>query len=151
MRKKDRHQLLLDLIKEVEITKQEEFVEKLRARNIEVTQATISRDISELGLIKVANNSGGFRYAARQENTGERSETFIRHFARSVVQIKHLDNQLYIQSTPGTAMALKRFLMEGNPPGIFAMITDDDGLLMIFENKDFASNYKEKFEKKGEE
>ena len=146
MRKKDRHKLLLELIKNEEITKQEEFVIKLKERDIEVTQATISRDISELGLVKVSEDAGGFRYAAPQESEGDRTKNFIRHFARSVLAVKQQENQLYIQTLPGAAMALKRFTSEIEPEGIFGIIADDDSLLLLFDTAKNAKNYKESSE-----
>lgn len=57
MTKKDRQKVVLDLINEFEIDTQEELTAKLNERGIEVTQATISRDINELNLIKIAGKA----------------------------------------------------------------------------------------------
>ena len=67
MRKKDRHRLITRLLSEQDIRKQEEFVEILKSKGISVTQATISRDIKELKLIKVPASDGGYRYSIPAE------------------------------------------------------------------------------------
>lgn len=63
MTKKDRQKVVLDLINEFEIDTQEELTAKLNERGIEVTQATISRDINELNLIKIAGKAKKYKYA----------------------------------------------------------------------------------------
>ena len=61
MTKKDRQKVVLDLINEFEIDTQEELTAKLNERGIEVTQATISRDINELNLIKIAGKAKKYK------------------------------------------------------------------------------------------
>ena len=68
MKKKERQRLLTRFLTEHEIQKQEEFVDYLKLQGIEVTQATISRDIKELKLIKVPSVNGGYRYSLPNES-----------------------------------------------------------------------------------
>ena len=63
MRKVDRQRLLRNLIQTHEIERQEDFVKLLQAEQIEVTQATISRDIKEMQLVKVPNTDEGYHYS----------------------------------------------------------------------------------------
>ncbi len=63
MKKSLRQKKIIDIINTYEIDTQEELVEKLREQNIDVTQATVSRDTKELGLIKVSGQVKKFRYA----------------------------------------------------------------------------------------
>ena len=67
MRKKDRHRLIIRLLNEFAIEKQEDFVEILKKHGVEVTQATISRDIKELKLVKIPAADGNYRYSLPQE------------------------------------------------------------------------------------
>ena len=67
MRKKERHRLITRLLSEQDIQKQEEFVELLQEKGVSVTQATISRDIKEMKLVKVPSQKGGYRYSIPQE------------------------------------------------------------------------------------
>ena len=64
MARTTRQSKILEIISTYEIEKQEELVEKLKSQNFDVTQATISRDIKELGLLKVlSNETGKYKYA----------------------------------------------------------------------------------------
>ena len=58
-----RHAVIKEIIESQEIETQEELAAALRARNIDVTQATVSRDIKELRLLKVLSDNGGYKYA----------------------------------------------------------------------------------------
>ncbi|MDU3405526.1 MAG: ArgR family transcriptional regulator, partial [Enterococcus faecalis] len=62
MRKQDRHRLITRLLTEKNIQKQEDFVNYLQEKGVAVTQATISRDIKDMKLIKVPSAEGGYRY-----------------------------------------------------------------------------------------
>ena len=66
--KRARHQAILDLIEKHPIDRQEELLSYLRAEGFDVTQATVSRDIRELRLVKAATGSGGYRYVAASES-----------------------------------------------------------------------------------
>ena len=61
--KSKRHAILLEIIQEHDIETQEELLEKLRERNFNVTQATVSRDIIELRLVKTPVGNGNYKYA----------------------------------------------------------------------------------------
>ncbi|MDR2834572.1 MAG: ArgR family transcriptional regulator [Streptococcaceae bacterium] len=145
MRKKDRLKEITKLLNEVKITKQEEFVIYLKQRGILVTQATVSRDISELGLIKISDGQGNFRYALPTTQEKAQLNAIFLHYKQSIVSIRQLDNQLYFQTIAGSAMALKRYLVENESFGVFAMIADDDGLFVVLETVQLANKYKEKF------
>ena len=63
MRKSERQRLIRQLLKAHDIQKQEEFVTLLAAAGVKVTQATVSRDIKEMQLVKVPSSNGGYRYS----------------------------------------------------------------------------------------
>lgn len=71
MRKKERHRLITRLLSEQDIQKQEDFVELLKDRGVSVTQATISRDIKELKLVKVPSQKAAIAivFHKRQQKT----------------------------------------------------------------------------------
>ncbi|MGX7329166.1 arginine repressor [uncultured Enterococcus sp.] len=131
MRKKDRHQLLTRLLSEQDIAKQEEFVAILEQRGIQVTQATISRDIKELKLIKVPAATGGYRYSLPAQNdveVAQRMENLLKHAVRSVDK---MDKFVLINTMPGNARALANLLESYYTKELFGMMTDDDTILMI--------------------
>ena len=80
MTKKERQNILLELIGKYEIDTQEELTEKLNERNIAVTQATVSRDINELNIVKVAGKVKKYKYARVEIESDALSEKDINLF-----------------------------------------------------------------------
>ena len=79
-----RHAVILEIIKEQDIETQEELAEALRQRNIRVTQATVSRDIKDLGIIKVTLPSGGTKYSVLDRTGDVAPGRLLSVFAHSV-------------------------------------------------------------------
>ena len=75
-----RHAVIKEIIESQEIETQEELAAALRARNIDVTQATVSRDIKELRLLKVLSDNGGYKYATADKAEHGLADRFIRIF-----------------------------------------------------------------------
>ena len=85
--KSKRQQKILELIEKYDIETQEELAAALRARNIDVTQATVSRDIKELRLLKVLSEKGSYKYATADKADHGLADRFIRIFNESVISI----------------------------------------------------------------
>ena len=75
--KSTRHSLILEIIEQKDIETQEELAEELKRRGVKVTQATVSRDIKELRLLKVLSDHGGYKYATVERAEKGMSERFI--------------------------------------------------------------------------
>ena len=86
--KYNRHSKILEIIEKKDIETQEELAEELRKEGIDVTQATVSRDIKELRLVKVLAPSGVYKYAVIDNNNMDISPKLIRVFAESVLSIR---------------------------------------------------------------
>src|SRR3954471_7428620 len=103
--KASRQAVILELIAAADVTSQEQLRELLRARGIETTQATLSRDIRDLGLVKAAAD-GAYRLASRR-STGADPEAAanraIDEYLRSFEQVEQL---LVLKTDPGQAQAL---------------------------------------------
>jgi transcriptional regulator of arginine metabolism len=138
LRKKDRHRLIVKLLNEHEIGKQEEFVDILKEQGIIVTQATISRDINELQLIKVPNSRGGFKYAMPAETIDSIDAKIERAMTHSVVNVTRLDNQVMIRTIPGNAAVVKGLIYKRYADDIFAILNDDDGVFIVFKSVNLA-------------
>ena len=96
-----RQNKILELISTYEIEKQDELVDMLKKENFEITQATISRDIKELGLVKVMTEDKKYKYAYVVDDEAETNSKYKTIFKEAVVSI-HLVNKsssTYIQST----------------------------------------------------
>ena len=83
---------ILDIIEKQEIEKQEELASALNARGIRVTQATVSRDIKELRLLKVLTPSGKYKYATGDQADNNLTDRFIRMLAESLLSVSSANN-----------------------------------------------------------
>ena len=84
-----RHAMILELIDSYDVETQEELAERLKAQGVVVTQATISRDIKELRLIKVLTDDGGYKYATADKAEMGLRDKFRRIFTQSVLSITY--------------------------------------------------------------
>lgn len=100
-----RHAMILDLIETHNIETQDDLAMRLRDRGINVTQATVSRDIKELRLIKVLADDGGYKYATVDKAEAGMKERFVRIFSNSVVSIASAANLIIIKTISGTGSA----------------------------------------------
>lgn len=145
MKKKERHRLLQNLIQEYIIEKQEDFVRILEEKGIEVTQATISRDIKELQLVKVPAPTGGYRYSLPpdvQHNTSKKLERLLKD---AFVSIDVQDYFLLLRTIPGNAFALGSLIDLSDFSEIFGTISGDDNVLIICRSEEQAKNLKNHF------
>ncbi|HFN2111546.1 TPA: arginine repressor, partial [Enterococcus faecium] len=101
MRKKDRHRLITRLLSEQDIRKQEEFVEILKSKGISVTQATISRDIKELKLIKVPASDGGYRYSIPAETNEDVNTKLEKLLKDAFVAVDQMEKFVILKTLPG--------------------------------------------------
>lgn len=130
--KAQRHAAIMRIIRENDIETQEELAEQLRLRGIEVTQATVSRDIKELRLVKVPNEEGGYRYAPPFEPVpGDALKRAQRAFRDYVVEQAFTGNLVILKTLPGTAQAVAAAIDDLNWPDIIATIGGDDVIVVI--------------------
>ena len=94
---------ILDIIAENAIDTQEELADALRAHGFQVTQATVSRDIKELRLVKALSADGAYRYVTSDKNENSMNERLIRMFSDTVISIDHAYNQIVIKTLSATA------------------------------------------------
>ena len=100
-----RHAVIKEIIESQEIETQEELAAALRARNIDVTQATVSRDIKELRLLKVLSDNGGYKYATADKAEHGLADRFIRIFNESVLSITPAGNLIVVRTLSGSGSA----------------------------------------------
>ena len=101
MKKYTRQRIILDLIENVEIETQEELADHLLKRGIDITQATISRDIKELRLVKVLTSSGKYKYATMDSQHEGANERLAKIFKSSVLNVSKAGNIIVIKTLPG--------------------------------------------------
>ena len=137
--KNKRQKKILELIVRYEIGTQEELMEKLRESGFDVTQATVSRDIREMGLVKVAAAGGRQKYeSARPVN--EEQNRFIRVLRDSVQSVDQAQNILVIRTGSGMAMAAAAALDHLAFPEIVGCIAGDDTIMCAIRSLDDTIN-----------
>lgn len=100
-----RQSKILELIDNYTIETQEELAEKLRNSGFNITQATVSRDIKELRLIKIMNPKGAYHYAPFKETNNLINERIVNVFKESVISVDYSGNIIVLKTLSGTAMA----------------------------------------------
>lgn len=127
--KSKRHVKILELIKKYEIETQEELSDFLEKEGNHVTQATVSRDIRELKLTKVAMNNGRQKYVALSETTEDMQQKYVRIFRDAFVSMDMAQNILVIRTVSGMAMAVAAALDSMNCTEIVGSIAGDDTIM----------------------
>lgn len=132
-----RQNKILYLISEKEIDTQTQLVEELNSLGFDVTQATISRDIKELGLIKISGEQKKYKYAIPPINPKLNKLTTL--FTESVISMEEAMNLIVIKTYPGTANTACVFLDKLNLPQIAGTLAGDDTLIIIARTIDDVS------------
>ncbi|MBQ3864290.1 MAG: arginine repressor [Clostridia bacterium] len=140
-----RHAVILEIIKEQDIETQEELAEALRQRNIRVTQATVSRDIKELRLLKVLSDHGGYRYATADKAENSLSERFIRIFNESVLSINSANNLIVVKTIPGSANVTGEAIDSLHWSEVIGSIAGDNTVLVILSSNDVVEDVMRRF------
>ena len=103
--KSERHAKILEIIRKNEVETQEELSDRLEREGFQVTQATVSRDIRELKLTKVAMSNGKQKYAALTEPAEDLSQKYIRVLKDGFASMDMAQNILVVRTVSGMAMA----------------------------------------------
>lgn len=145
MRKKDRHRLITRLLADKNIQKQEDFVAYLQEKGIDVTQATISRDIKEMKLIKVPAIDGGYRYSVPAETKEDTSLKLEKLLKDAFISVDQMEKQVILRTIPGNAAAVSNLIEKQYKEIVFAAINNDDRVLMIARTEKDAEFLKNEF------
>ncbi len=129
--KNARQTAILSIIEQNNIETQEELAAKLKEMGIAVTQATVSRDIKELRLLKVLSGSGGYKYATADKAEHGLSERFVRMFKDSVLSISFAGNIIVIKTLSGSANVAAEAIDSMRLPEILGTMAGDNTILAI--------------------
>lgn len=144
--KNNRQAMIIAIIKEQEIGTQEELGEALKFKGVLVTQATLSRDIKELGLIKIPNPDGCYRYSLPQDRTpGDILRRAQRMFADAVVSIDCAENIVIVKTTSGIAQGVAQSLDDLDWPEVVGTVAGDNTILMVIRNKEAVAEILKRF------
>lgn len=136
-KKETRHQLIRSLISETTIHTQQELQERLRKNGITITQATLSRDMKELNLVKVASGNDTHYEALAISQT--RWEHRLRFYMEdALVMLKVVQHQIILKTLPGLAQSFGSILDAMQIPEIVATVCGDDTCLIVCEDNEQA-------------
>lgn len=144
--KYSRHAKILELIESSEIETQEDLANSLRSSGFNVTQATVSRDIKELRLIKVLTREGKYKYATIKQQESVISDRFMKLFKDSVLSIDHAGNMIIIKTLVGAANAAAAAIDAVDLKEVAGTIAGDDTIFLVirdgFEMQDAIEVFK---------
>lgn len=134
--KAKRQALIREIVGEQSIQTQEELAEALREHGMVVTQATVSRDIKEMHLLKVLSEDGSYRYATMEKGNQGVNDRLIRMLADSVVEINSVNNLIVIRTLPGSAHVAAEAVDSLKWPELLGTIAGDNTILVIVRSND---------------
>ena len=124
--KNARQEMIIKLIKEHDISTQEELTAKVKAAGFEATQATCSRDIKELGIIKITMPDKTTKYAVLDRTGDVAPGRLLAVFANSLISVQSAMNMLVIKTLPGMAQAAASALDSMHLEDVVGTIAGDD-------------------------
>ena len=130
MNKFERQGAILRLVGERQLSTQSDVVEALRDEGLDAVQATVSRDIAQLGLVKVRGDDGRLVYAHPGASDLDRLSELAAALRRWVVALEPTDNLVVLRTPPGFANALARAVDDAALPEIAGCIAGDDTIFL---------------------
>ncbi|MDR7314093.1 transcriptional regulator AhrC/ArgR [Brevibacillus nitrificans] len=136
MNKGQRHIRIRDIISNTEVETQDELVERLRAAGFNVTQATVSRDIKELHLVKVPLPDGRYKYSVPTEQKFNPLQKLKRMLVDSFLSIDKADHFIVLKTLSGHANAVAELIDNLPWEEIMGTISGDNTILIICRSKE---------------
>lgn len=145
--KTGRHAQILDIIAEHPIETQDELLTRLREEGFKATQATISRDIKDLRLVKTLGSDGKYRYVSASRSSTDIRTNFSNLFSTSVNSIDVAQNLVVIKTLSGMAQAVCAALDSADYPSVVGTIAGDDTIFIACRTADLAVSLTEELKK----
>ncbi|MEF9933775.1 MAG: arginine repressor [Clostridium sp.] len=142
-----RHAKILELITQNDIETQEELVDALRCQGMDVTQATVSRDVKELKLIKVLSAQGRYKYASITQSENVLSEKLVNIFTQTVINVDYVGNAILLKTLSGSGSAAAEAIDTLSFDGIVGTIAGDNTILVLARTEEKAQELVGKFKK----
>lgn len=138
--KAQRHIKIREMITNNEVETQDDLVEQLRAAGFHVTQATISRDIKEMHLVKVPLDDGRYKYSMPADQRFNPMQRLKRALSDHFVHIDYAENLVVLKCLPGTANAIGALIDSSEWNEIMGTICGDDTILIICRTKEQSTH-----------
>lgn len=143
--KGQRHIKIREMISNHDIETQDDLVELLKQANFNVTQATVSRDIKELHLVKVPMNDGRYKYSLPADQRFNPLQKLKRTLTDSFISIDYADHLIIMKTLPGNANAIGALIDKLDWEDLMGTICGDDTILIICRSKDVSADVSQRF------
>ena len=131
MNRRERHDAILDLVRDREISTQTELADALREEGFDAVQTTVSRDVSELGLVKVRAASGKLVYAPPGAGDADRLARLWPVLRRFALSVESSANVVLVTTPSGCANALAQAIDDALHPGVLGTVAGDNTILVV--------------------
>lgn len=139
-----RHNKIIELITENDIDTQDELINRLRDEGFDVTQATVSRDIRELKLVKISTEKHKFKYSLALRDDADISIKYISIIKETVIDIDYAENIVVLRTYAGMAQAAAAAIDGKGFNEIVGSIAGDDTIFILMRDRDAAILFAEK-------
>ena len=138
MMKIDRRSKMLEIISKKEIETQEELAQELRKEGFNVTQATVSRDIKNLQLIKVLSSSGRYKYVANKEDTKDAIGKLVTLLSHTILSVENIDKMVVVRTITAAASTAAEAIDQLDLAEIAGTIAGDNTIFMMVRSDEMA-------------
>ncbi|MDD7179230.1 MAG: arginine repressor [Eubacteriales bacterium] len=136
-----RHTAILRIISEQEIETQDDLIAKLKENGFDVTQATVSRDIKQLGLVKTTDGEGKYRYSAPHPSSSGSDSKFKNILSEAIISSESAENMVVVKTYSGMANAAAAAIDALASDRILGSIAGDDTILIVTKNDETAEEF----------
>lgn len=140
-----RQNKILELISKHEVETQDKLCQLLKNSGYDVTQATVSRDIKELQLVKTLTADGRYKYAVSAAVDGPANDRFIKIFKETILSVKSAGNIVLIKTLAGCANAAGEAIDSLGIPHTIGSVAGDNTILLVAESEECVPEILEKF------
>lgn len=127
----DRRSKMLEIISHKEIETQDELARELRGAGFNVTQATISRDIKNLQLIKVLSSTGRYKYVANKEETNDSLGKLVTLLSHTILSVESIDKMVVVRTITASASTAAEAIDQLDLAEIAGTIAGDNTIFMM--------------------
>ena len=139
--KDKRHRKILELIDNFSIETQDELLNMLRQCGFNVTQATVSRDIKDLRLVKIIDENGKYRYASDMNSVDNLTYNLLKRFSYSIKSIESSGSMVVIKTLNGMAQAVCANIDSMDTDGMLGTIAGDDTIFILMRDQESLNKF----------
>ena len=142
--KSKRHNKILEIINKRDIETQEELAEALKLENFDVTQATVSRDIKNLKLLKVQSSNGRYKYVEPNKELNDINDKLESILSNAAISVENVDKFVVVKTLTGSAMAVAEAIDTLFDTEVAGTIAGDNTIFILVRSLDKAEELVEK-------